>query len=121
PVGDLNYAISQDGRLAMLWAPADRIGTSNAANMAITNLPVAIRPAGASRKSVTGSGMILSGSNELPIGAWVWDASHASAGILEFGSFVVTGTGSPVAFQRTSFATSGSKGLRGGAQIIWPL
>jgi hypothetical protein len=116
PSGGINYALSEDGRWAEIWMPADRFGTSNDNGMSITNLPVSIQPIGASFSSCIGSGIARDNNvTDQLCGAKIWQASHASAGVIEFTRYV---SGS---FNAGGWTNSVSKGLPHGMRFRWPL
>ena len=122
PTGDLSYAVSLDGLWAKMWATADRTGTSDAGSMAITNLPAAIRPVGASVQYVGDSTVGLDNtSDRIQVGLRIFEASHGSAGTCEFLVLVESGSAAPSVFNNNGFTTSGTKGLIKGSELVWAL
>jgi hypothetical protein len=122
PSGDWNYAISTDGRLAMLWTDVDLFGTSDDVTMSFSLLPTAIRPSGATVvRRVQGVGLALANTIEsVPVVANIFPASHASAGVVIFGTFLGGGTRTTMATNQW-VAGSTTKGIYAGTRFVWPI
>ena len=123
PTEDLYYAVSEDGLWGRLWAEDDVHGTSDATSMTINNLPAAVRPAGSSLQYYAAeSGTALdNSSNTVLAGARVAQASHGSAGVLEFATVFASGSGGAVTLNNTGWTGSGTKGPNRGLTFTWRL
>lgn len=111
PVGNLSYL--DLGAIVFLWAPANRIGTSDSGTMSFTGLPVAIRPT--SLRSV--SCILFVGSSVVPGTCFI-----NSSGLVEFNRTMADTTGGSPAPVYANYAlpTSGSKGLPDGFLVTYP-
>lgn len=116
PSGNLSYAIATDSRFAELWIPTNQFGTSNATSMSITDLPSTIRPAGSGASFAFALGGVQDNSvTDQICQARIWQASHGSAGTMEFQIYVGG------VFTSASWTNSGQKGFAAGTRFRWPL
>lgn len=122
PSGDFNYALSTDGRLAMMWTDSDMIGTSDAVTMTFSGLPAAIRPSGATViRRPMGVGTAQTSTDLVPVFANIFPTGHASAGVVIFGTLTAAGGGARVVQATNQWENTGDKGILAGTHFVWPI
>lgn len=119
----LSYAVSVDGRWAKLWCATELSQGANPGNISFSNLPAAIRPPGTSFAWSQGTGIGFSNTSgrDFPFALKIWQASHASAGTVEFAPLTQDGTVSNVSYEVAGAWGPGTAGIRAGMVFEWPI